>query len=351
MHLMVIRFSAMGDVALTRPVLQTILEANNNLTITMVTNKSFKALFNGIDRLAFVGVDLKGEHKGFSGLYKLFRQLRNKDKVDYVIDLHDVVRSWVLCSMFSLRGVKYERIDKGRAEKKQLTDKNDKVLKPLLHSTERYLEVFQRLPIKSKKISLPSFVTSVSPAQLLTNKLRSLVQWPKSTRWIGIAPFSKHVQKEWPMERIKELINQLVDEGNRVLLFGGGPKEIKELETIAKEHPFISNLASTLSLQQEIEVIGLLDVMISMDSFNMHLASLVGTKVLSIWGATHQYAGFGPLGENENRVIQVSTDTLSCRPCSVFGNKPCWRGDLACLNGISTSMVKDRIDELLPIND
>ena len=84
-----------------------------------------------------------------------------------------------------------------------------------------------------------------------------------------------------------------------------------------------------------------------MDSGNMHLAALSGTRVLSIWGATHPDAGFGPWGQGDEGIIQVPADVLTCRPCSVFGNVPCWRGDLACLNDISVDVVAERVRQLL----
>ena len=83
-----------------------------------------------------------------------------------------------------------------------------------------------------------------------------------------------------------------------------------------------------------------LDVMISMDSSNMHLASLTDTPVVSIWGATHPFAGF--LGWNQKAEDCVQLD-LPCRPCSVYGNKPCFRGDYACLNGISSEEILNKL--------
>ena len=90
-----------------------------------------------------------------------------------------------------------------------------------------------------------------------------------------------------------------------------------------------------------------MDVVLSMDSANMHMAALVGTKVISIWGATHPHAGFTPFGqENEDQMIQISTEELPCRPCSVFGNKPCHRGDFACMNRIEPDVVVKKVESL-----
>jgi ADP-heptose:LPS heptosyltransferase len=87
-----------------------------------------------------------------------------------------------------------------------------------------------------------------------------------------------------------------------------------------------------------------MDLMVSMDSANMHLASLVNTPVISIWGATHPYAGFYGFNQDESNAIQID---LPCRPCSIFGNKPCCRGDYACLRQITPEMIVKKVESIL----
>src|SRR5690606_4511860 len=86
-----------------------------------------------------------------------------------------------------------------------------------------------------------------------------------------------------------------------------------------------------------------LDVMVAMDSLNMHLAALLGVPVISIWGPTHPFSGFGPYGQGNEAIVQVPVAELECRPCSIFGNKPCFRKDLACMNRITPETVHARI--------
>jgi len=83
--------------------------------------------------------------------------------------------------------------------------------------------------------------------------------------------------------------------------------------------------------------------MLSMDSANMHLASFVGVPVISIWGATHPYAGFYGWNQSPDNAVQIE---MECRPCSVFGNKKCFRGDYACLLNIKPQLVLNKIEEL-----
>lgn len=86
-------------------------------------------------------------------------------------------------------------------------------------------------------------------------------------------------------------------------------------------------------------------LVVSMDSANMHLASMAGTPVVSVWGQTHPYAGFLGWRQSKENIIQLSD--LSCRPCSIFGNKPCYRGDYACMQELSVERIWNRVEEIL----
>jgi len=89
-----------------------------------------------------------------------------------------------------------------------------------------------------------------------------------------------------------------------------------------------------------LKFISRLDVMLSMDSSGMHLASLKNIPVVSVWGATHPYAGFLGYGQSMSNVLQTD---LYCRPCSVYGNVPCYRGDFACMNQLTEEIVVEKV--------
>ncbi len=339
MNILVFRFSAMGDVAMTHPVIRNILENNPNIHITFVSQKTLAPLFSDLPRFTFIGVDLKNEYKGFLGVFKLYNFLKNTGDYHHVIDLHSVLRTWVLCFLFSLKGISYNSINKGRKEKKQLTSKNKKQFVPLKHTTERYADVFKKLGLKTTEIKAHSIKPTAEASNSLKPFLTRNNPLPKNIQWIGIAPFSKHQQKEWGVEKINTLIKTLSKNNNTIFLFGGGKSEIERLEKLAANHKNTIVAAGKLNFDREIALIAQLDVMVTMDSFNMHLAGLLGTKVISIWGATHHFSGFGPLGQNKNYIVDISQEKLSCRPCSVFGNKPCYRGDHACMKHIQVENV------------
>jgi ADP-heptose:LPS heptosyltransferase len=121
---------------------------------------------------------------------------------------------------------------------------------------------------------------------------------------------------------------------------GGGKNEVMILDEWEKEFPGIINLAGKFSFAEELAIISHMDKMISMDSANMHLASLFGVPVVSVWGATHPFAGFYGWAQPSDNAVQID---LYCRPCSVFGNKPCYRGDHACMEQLPKEKIIEKV--------
>ena len=336
-HLLVFRFSSMGDVAMTIPVIKQLLLQYPALSITFVSDKKFSAFFENIPGLCFYAVDLKNKYRGFGGLLHLFNDLKKIKNITAVADLHDVLRTKVLSFLFQAAGIRVKRIDKGRKEKKALTRKHNKKLVQLPSTFQRYADVFTRLgyPVK----------LSIAPQRIklpVSNAIKELMGNDSITK-IGIAPFAKHREKTYPDGAMEKVIAGLSNKDNKLFLFGG-TDEISQLETWEKQFPDTLSVSGKLSFEEELMLISQLDIMISMDSANMHLASLYGVPVVSIWGATHPFAGFYGFAQDPFNAVQ---EDLYCRPCSVFGNKPCYRGDWACMNLISPSRIIDKVEHVL----
>lgn len=313
------RFSAFGDVAMTAPVFREILEQNPNLEIILVTRNNFRALFDGIPNLVFKGIDID-DYKGIFGMRKLAHELTREVRPDFIADLHSVIRTKILNGIFRKRGFKVSVLFKGKVDKEHLTDIWNLEKKPLKHTTERYADVF-------REMGFP--VT-------LSHQYRQ-----KSTEksGIGFAPFAQHQGKMLPLEKSFE-VAKILSKKHKIYFFGGGKSEVETLDHWVSQIPNSENFAGRLTLTEELQKIAELETMISMDSANMHLASLMGTRCVSIWGSTHPYAGFLGYGQSENDIIQVKD--LTCRPCSVFGDKPCFRGDWACLEEIDIQKIIDK---------
>lgn len=305
---------------MTVPVFREFLEQNPDVEIVMVSRNNFESLFADIPNVIFHGIDLD-EYKGFLGIRRLGKELLKQYRPDYVADLHDVIRSKILDKIYVRKGLKVFKINKGKEEKENLTNVWNIEKFQLKKTVERYADVFRDMGFKVE----------------LSHQLR-----PKSTQksGIGFAPFAQHKGKMLPLEKSFELVKILAQK-NTIYFFGGGKKETETLESWEQQIPNTKSLAGKLNLSEELNRIAQLEVMISMDSANMHLASIVGTRCVSVWGATHPYAGFLGFGQSEDDVVQIKD--LTCRPCSVFGDKECYRGDWACLEEINVQQIIDKI--------
>lgn len=321
----------MGDVALSVPIIKSLSVQYPDYELFMITRKTFNPFFSDIKKLTLINPDFKGKHKGIKGLFKLFKEIKEDVKPDIFIDIHNVLRTKILRVLFSLSGIKSYIINKGRKEKKKLCKKSNKKLFQLKHSAQRYIDVFLKAGIKFKinnKTHFP-YLKSNANYDFLNNK---------SSKKIGIAPFAMHEQKQYPIVKMKELISLLNQKSYKIYIFGGGKKEKYTAKTIEAEFENVISLIGKFSLKEEIEIISNLDLMISMDSANMHIAALTGIKIVSIWGATHPFAGFTPFISDDKSFI-IQNKNLACRPCSVFGNKKCYKNSLECFETIEAKEI------------
>jgi ADP-heptose:LPS heptosyltransferase len=336
-HLLIFRFSSLGDVAMTVPVVHLLLQQYPHLQVTFVSTAFVQPLFEGIERLHFIAADLKGKHKGLTGLYKLYQHLKKQQPYDAVADFHNVLRTKILRSYMTFDGKPVAVIDKGRAEKKALTRDKNKILQPLKTTFERYADVLAalHLPIVLKR------------EEGLKKKTADAVWQAKKQsglKLIGIAPFAQYERKMYPLDKMQAVMNLLLQHKEVHIYLFGGRAEAAQLQQWDDGHDRIFNYAGKVTFAEELNIISNLHGMVSMDSANMHLASLFGVPVVSIWGATHPYAGFYGWGQKEDWGVQVD---LYCRPCSVFGNKQGPRNDLACMHNISPFMVYEKIRQLM----
>lgn len=342
-HLLVIRNSAMGDVALVVPAVRAALQHYRDLNITMVSNKRYAAFFDDIERLTFFGTDFKNDYKGIKGVFQLGQDLKKLGPFDAVLDLHSVIRSWMLSAQFSFLGLPVFRIDKGKKEKGRLTRRHHKIRQKLKPAYQRYADVFTRAGYPLTLEGGPWLGGGEVPKEYFEGSSF----FPKDRVWIGVAPYAQHQGKMWPETKSEQLIRNLSEAGYLVFLFGGGKTETELLEKLAGKYQFVNSLAGKFSLAEELNIMSRMDLMVTMDSSNLHMGSLVGTPVVSIWGATHSFGGFEPLGEDKDRIVEIDPEILTCRPCSVFGKKACFRGDYACLNWLEVKDVQAKIHEVL----
>ena len=309
------RLSAMGDVAMTVPVLRAFTVQHPEVKITVISRPFFKPFFDGISNISFFAFDEKERHKGVAGLLRLFQDLKGLN-IDAFADLHNVLRSKIVRSLFALSGKKVASVNKGRAEKKALTQPENKVFKQLPTMFERHAKVFKDLGFTI------DLIHPVFPKKAVLDKETSIILEENNKKLIGIAPFAQYNSKVYPLDLMQEVINQLAENTNyKILLFGGGRKEIEILDSLSANKENVINMAGQLKFQQELQLISNLDVMLSMDSGNAHIAAMLGVKVFTLWGATHPFAGFSPFNQPIENALVSDRKLFPKLPTSVYGNK------------------------------
>lgn len=340
-HILVTRFSALGDVAMTIPVIYGACAANPQCTFTVLTRRPADKLFVGAPpnlRIHAVDTSL---YKGPSGMKRLLAEMRRQYGVDTLVDLHDVLRTKLMRMWAHLSGMKVSHVDKGRARRRALTRSRRKHVVPLTPMTERYREAFN-----DAGLEVAGNFTSIYGGGRGDAVLFAAATPPrqKGETWTGVAPFAAHPGKIYPEERMAEVIAALAGRpGAKVFVFGAGETESAAIDRMAAGHPNVVNMARLrIGIAAELALMSHCDTVLAMDSANMHMASLAGTRAVSIWGATHPYTGFYGYRQDPADAVQLD---MTCRPCSIFGNKPCRRGDYHCLAGISPHLVLSAIDQ------
>lgn len=306
-RVLVVRLSALGDVAILEPVVRQRAAANRDVLFYVAGPPRLAPLFGGMENVQYVPTERRQKPRE---LYKKLSTLRP----DMVADMHHVLRVIGLDWLFRLRGVEVHSIRKHTRK--------------VIPSWKRYDEVFDRCGLKG--CTVEGGYWKVKPAM-------------GRKRVVGVAPFAQHEGKIWPLEKMEQLVGMLSVRGYSVMLFGS-KEEAPILEAWAGKHEGVESLAGKFSFEEELDRIKALDVMVSMDSANMHFASCMGVPVVSIWGATHPCRGFYGWRQNPAWAVQRVMD---CRPCSKYGNKPCKIGGYPCMGGIEVKEVMERIEGLM----
>ncbi|MBQ7540656.1 MAG: glycosyltransferase family 9 protein [Bacteroidaceae bacterium] len=339
-NILVMRFSAMGDIAMTIPVVFKYAEQHPEQRVIYLSRDTLAPLFKHVSQnIEFIGIDLQHGWRGFMQLFRIAWRLRSRN-ITQIADLHDVIRTKILRRLVSaFRKCRVARLDKLRAERRTLCEHRTATMSPITPTIQRYADVFRELGdatfevpehfrLRFDKIDLPLERTSRQ-------------EEPR----IGLAPFAAHHGKILPIARTEKFVQRFFTRYplGSIYVFGS-QKEMLHLRESWNfgQLTFVCDIASNLA--QEMSVIQELDVMVSMDSANMHLASLVGVPVVSIWGATHPYAGFLGYEQSAENAVQIP---LPCRPCSIYGKKKCIFSDYACLNLIQPEHILEKVEKIV----
>ena len=335
---LILRFSSLGDVVMTVPIIRSLEKKYPENKFIFVTRPKFTPFFQEFNNVETFELDLKKRHKGFLGLFRLFSDLK-KLKPKRIADLHSVLRTQLLSFLFKMIFIKVSVIDKKRKERKALTRKNNKIFKPLTPIHFLYQEVFNKLgfsiDLTKDHVYPPSktFNFNVDSINIGSDKL------------VGIAPFAKHEAKMYPLDLMQKIVSY-VQEKHTVFLFGYGKIE---METIKRWSNVFKNVYSCDDLdgfENELALISNLDLMISMDSANGHIASIYNVPVITLWGLTHPYTGFATFNSDLKNQFCVDREKFPLVPNSIYGNKMI-KGYENAMRTINFQDVLARVNKLL----
>jgi ADP-heptose:LPS heptosyltransferase len=181
---------------------------------------------------------------------------------------------------------------------------------------DRHSETFEKLGFQIN-LNNPTFPEKAILSDEIIN-----ITGKKEENWIGIAPFAQYDSKVYPIDLMQQVIDDLAkNTSNKILLFGGGNEEIKKLNQLKSKYENVLVLAGKTNLKEELAIISNLNVMLSMDSGNAHIAAMLGVKVITLWGATHPFAGFQPFHQPDDFCLTSDRKQYPFLPTSVYGNK------------------------------
>jgi heptosyltransferase-2 len=337
--ILVLRYSSLGDVALTNPALDLIARSFPDAKVYFATKPAFAPAVQNHPALTAI-VPL--ERRGLFGLWGHLHRLKEL-KPDLVLDLHDSLRSHIVA--FFLNKSRVLVYDKEAVSRRLIVHHLRQA--PSLHTIQKYLK-----PLESLGLPMPARVQfTVSINRKDQSYLREFLQRRRispSQQVVGIGPGSLWATKRWLPERYAELASRLVEDYHCKLFWFGSQGEAPLIRQIQSQMRVNStdrglNLAEDQDLEQSIALLGRCDLFIGNDSGLTHLASGRGARVVVIFGSTTPALGFAPWGPH----TVVERAGLSCRPCDAHGRSSCPLGHFKCMNDLTVEMVEGPVKRAL----
>ncbi len=321
--ILILRLSSLGDIVLTTPLLVALREKYPESRIDLVIASEYETLAQVLPAVSRVHVFNK--RSGFSGLLALRNQLR-EEKYDYVLDVHDVLRTKILRQGL---GKHVSVIDKRTFKRWLLVKFKYDLLKGEPDVIGRYFEAAKKLGITDD---------GRAPTLKATH-----VRDPKR---IAIAPSARHWNKRWPVEHFQRLGNTLLEKGYE-LTFYGSRAEIALIEEIRKglHNGKHRSLAGELDLTDAAHSLAKCSAAITNDSGLLHVAEAVGTPVVALFGPTVKQFGFAPRAAS---AVVLEVEGLYCRPCTAIGSSECPEKHFRCMREVGPEQVVVALHTVIP---
>ncbi|MBN2406770.1 MAG: glycosyltransferase family 9 protein [Elusimicrobia bacterium] len=317
---LLIRFSSLGDTVLVTPVIENILKNSPGSIIDVMTKQEYVPVF---------------EHN--PGVSAVVTGIGFKKKYDYLIDLHDSIRSNIYKYIIPARKrLTYNKAAFARRAYLHARRPDKQLGKSVI---ERYLQPLRKIGFKTEPVPPRIYLTR--------EEMEDAAQVNGGNRYVAIAPGARWNTKQWTVENYVSLIIKIIKEigMNSVIIGDACDRELADnilKETgLLKKH--VINLAGRISIRQSAAVIKNSAVLVSTDSAPMHIGWAVGARVVALFGPTVKEFGFQPADPG----VRILEKEMKCRPCSLHGSDRCRFKDRACMQRIEVYEVMDVIRDFI----
>lgn len=310
--ILVIRFSSIGDIVLTSPVVRC-LQKQTGAEIHFITKKSFAGILQSNPYITRVFAIEHSVHEVADAL--------KAEQYDFVVDLHHNVRSLQVKRLLKVPSAAFPKLN---IQKWLLV--NLKINRmPAVHIVDRYFETVKKLRVKNDGAGLDYFIPEADEV--------SLQELPESHRagYVAFVTGAKFATKQLPPEKMITIIRKL----NRPVVLLGGKEDMETGAAIAQAcgEP-VFNACGKFNLNQSASLLRQSQLVITHDTGLMHIAAALKKKIYSVWGNTVPAFGMYPYKPGEgSKIIEVKN--LACRPCSKIGHSRCPKGHFRCMNDIN----------------
>ncbi len=314
---LILRFSSIGDVVLTTPVVRCLKQQIKDAEVHYFTKKAFSPVIKHnpyIDRKFFIE----------DSLSSIIRLLKKED-YDYLIDLHNNLRTFIVKTLLGGKSFSFDKIN---FEKWMVVNFKVNPL-PQVHIVDRYMDTLKSFGVMNDDKGLDYFIT--------IDDEKVLQQLPDSHKagYIGFAIGAKHATKRLPTEKIISICKKTA----QPIVLLGGEEDADRADTIAKA--IGSNIYSACgkyALNESAALVKHATKIITHDTGLMHIAAAFKKEIISVWGNTIPAFGMSPyLSDANSKIVEVKN--LSCRPCSKLGFDKCPKGHFKCMKEIDENFL------------
>lgn len=326
--ILIIRFSSIGDIVLTTPVIRALKVQLDDVKIHYCTKVAFKSILESnpyIDKI----------HTLDNGLLNLVKKLKD-EKFDVIIDLHHNLRTWIIKRLLGKRSYSFDKLN---FEKWLLVNLKINRL-PNIHIVDRYMNTVKPLGVKTDQLGLDYFIPESDEIE------NSWLPEPFQKGYVVFAIGGQHATKKLPQERMIELCDRI----NKPVILIGGKEDIstgeiieaffQKMEDEAKfekglkemgKKTYIYNACGKFNINQSASIIKKADYIFTHDTGMMHIAAAFKKHIFSIWGNTIPLFGMYPY---KTKFVVFENNRLDCRPCSKIGFEKCPKGHFKCMKEV-----------------